>query len=632
MALSETANLIIKLSAQNATQAAFTQVNHSLDALKSAALKVAGPVAAALAFKEIISGTREWGMQLDKLQDDLGVTASEASQLNYVARAVGLSADDVAGSFGRMAKTISGSHDEMLKGTDVFSKWGIRVKDSSGNILAFENILQNTRQALGQMPNGLQKSAAEMEIFGKQGRVMNDFLSLSNEEVHKLVEEGKDLGLVLDDAQSRDIENFNRSLNRMGLAFQGVQVTIGNALLPYLSDLLDWARQFIKDAMPMIKEILIPWLKSLFEVAGAVGGLLKSLWDLGNAVSSALFGVRALDGVVKNFIETARRIAGFIKDVSSAITTFAAKVKDKGLVGALIDSFRENFPTLAAIWDGWLAPGVGKLPKQFDAFGTSIHDTFTEGGTIGQAFSGFGTKLNEIFGEGGTVGTAFSTLGTKITEVKGWFTDTFGAGGTIGGVFSTFGTKVNEIFGERGIIGTAFSNFGTFIHDKVQPVLDKMAGVWGTLSGYIEGARSGLQLIQETIEKIDWSKIPLLGPILGAGGGNHVTVTNPAGVGSVDIPTGDINIGGLVDSAKDFLRDKFGMKLAAGGLVTGPTNALIGEAGPEMVIPLSKVGQSIGTTINVYVSGNVTESEDKLADMVGNAVLRAMGSQKSFAF
>lgn len=36
------------------------------------------------------------------------------------------------------------------------------------------------------------------------------------------------------------------------------------------------------------------------------------------------------------------------------------------------------------------------------------------------------------------------------------------------------------------------------------------------------------------------------------------------------------------------------MKLASGGLVTKPTTALIGEAGPEVVIPLSQLGGSIG--------------------------------------
>jgi hypothetical protein len=42
--------------------------------------------------------------------------------------------------------------------------------------------------------------------------------------------------------------------------------------------------------------------------------------------------------------------------------------------------------------------------------------------------------------------------------------------------------------------------------------------------------------------------------------------------------------------------------MAAGGIVTGPTLALIGEAGPEAVIPLDRMG-GMGTTVNISVNG-----------------------------
>jgi len=41
-------------------------------------------------------------------------------------------------------------------------------------------------------------------------------------------------------------------------------------------------------------------------------------------------------------------------------------------------------------------------------------------------------------------------------------------------------------------------------------------------------------------------------------------------------------------------------KMADGGIVTSPTLALIGEAGPEAVVPLSKMGAMGGVTINVH--------------------------------
>jgi hypothetical protein len=44
--------------------------------------------------------------------------------------------------------------------------------------------------------------------------------------------------------------------------------------------------------------------------------------------------------------------------------------------------------------------------------------------------------------------------------------------------------------------------------------------------------------------------------------------------------------------------------LAKGGIVTKPTLAMIGEAGPEAVIPLSKAG-SMGGDINITVNGAI---------------------------
>jgi hypothetical protein len=43
--------------------------------------------------------------------------------------------------------------------------------------------------------------------------------------------------------------------------------------------------------------------------------------------------------------------------------------------------------------------------------------------------------------------------------------------------------------------------------------------------------------------------------------------------------------------------------MAAGGIVTGPTLALIGEAGPEAVVPLDRMGSMGGGDVNIYVQG-----------------------------
>jgi hypothetical protein len=47
------------------------------------------------------------------------------------------------------------------------------------------------------------------------------------------------------------------------------------------------------------------------------------------------------------------------------------------------------------------------------------------------------------------------------------------------------------------------------------------------------------------------------------------------------------------------------VRMAKGGIVTGPTNALIGEAGPEAVIPLTGKNAGMGSTYNISVNAGI---------------------------
>jgi hypothetical protein len=65
--------------------------------------------------------------------------------------------------------------------------------------------------------------------------------------------------------------------------------------------------------------------------------------------------------------------------------------------------------------------------------------------------------------------------------------------------------------------------------------------------------------------------------------------------------------------------------LADGGVVNSPTAALIGEAGPEAVIPLNRMGSMGGSTVNIVVNGSVT-SEGDLVNAIRNAILQGQNN------
>ena len=66
-------------------------------------------------------------------------------------------------------------------------------------------------------------------------------------------------------------------------------------------------------------------------------------------------------------------------------------------------------------------------------------------------------------------------------------------------------------------------------------------------------------------------------------------------------------------------------KLATGGIVNSPTIAMIGEAGPEAVVPLNRMGSMGGSTVNVVINGSVT-TEGDLVNAIRNALLQGQNN------
>ena len=83
---------------------------------------------------------------------------------------------------------------------------------------------------------------------------------------------------------------------------------------------------------------------------------------------------------------------------------------------------------------------------------------------------------------------------------------------------------------------------------------------------------------------------------------------------SVDLPMGLGHIGFNIPEIP---------KLAEGGIVTSPTLAMIGEAGAEAVIPLSKMGGMGGMNIVINVAGSVVHEQD-LAVTVRDSIAQLM--------
>ena len=80
--------------------------------------------------------------------------------------------------------------------------------------------------------------------------------------------------------------------------------------------------------------------------------------------------------------------------------------------------------------------------------------------------------------------------------------------------------------------------------------------------------------------------------------------------------------GGAIGGARDRIGGAISRvtPFADGGIVTQPTLGLVGEAGPEAIIPLNRQS-GLGNTYNIIFKGNSFMGEDDLAEQVGDKLM-----------
>jgi hypothetical protein len=122
----------------------------------------------------------------------------------------------------------------------LFEKFGINAAQyADGTIRGTSDVLYDLADVFATMPDGPQKTALAMEFFGKKlGQELIPLLNQGSEGLKAMADEAERLGLVLNSAQAKAAADFNDNLDRLGQLSKSVAVSIGNALIPALNNML----------------------------------------------------------------------------------------------------------------------------------------------------------------------------------------------------------------------------------------------------------------------------------------------------------------------------------------------------------------------------------------------------------
>jgi hypothetical protein len=341
---------LLKIKAVVSGEEAIRRLGNSMQGLqgkaKNAALgfnSLKGAVAgfgAAIAGSAIVGGLTavvkksiDAGDELFNLQAKTGVAANALIGIGNAAKL----ADVDMGTLSKGLNKLNVNLVKAAEGNDAlasnFKRLGVDVKDANGQVVPADKALKQIADRFADMPDGAQKAAAAVALFGKSGA---DLIPLLNEGAASMERFTYKVG---EDFAARS-DLFNDTITEFGIKTQGFGLELTDALLPALQSILevfgdlfdteqDWSALFevIKFGLRSVATVIYATIK-LVDVA------IKNLVAFFDAVGKALQGdFEGAYGVVQNRI------------------------------GGLLEQARRDFAQIQKIWTDSPSPGTGRRTR-----------------------------------------------------------------------------------------------------------------------------------------------------------------------------------------------------------------------------------------------------------------------------
>lgn len=492
------------------------------------------------------------------------------------------------------------------------------VKDASGGSNGALQQLLGSVEAVGAANviagTGAEKFTAEME---RQANALGA-TNLAYEEISK----------------STQFESLQNSLNLL-------QLEIGSALLPVMVDLANVFSQSILPAIITVFTFLKENNFIIYSVAAALGVMALAWLGMTIAASPWLLigaAIAASVGVIIAIVMNWGKITEAVKNGINAAMNFLRGV---------FTGFAKFFSNT---WNGVL-DFFKKLPDTIKGFFSNAGTWLMQVGKdiINGLLNGLKSMWSNVTGFFSNLGTNVANSFKAILGIRSPSTVFYRFGenivdGLVGGVMNVSGTY-EQAMEKLGKIGA-----NTFVATTTGAMLDLTSFLGSYSAAWNEDASKGQVSAGNAIRAVMGSSSlqgtldKLTGGVTFGKGNKQISFGGDLTSPFIQEEIARLTAAGYKmerqpkESAAELI-EKLGQiavpkvrkpknrrKMAKGGYVDGPTNALIGEYGPEVVVPLNKfekwmgLEESSGKVINYYAAENKSiDSEQALIQAIKRA-------------
>jgi hypothetical protein len=267
--------------------------------LRTAFDKFAGPFVAMVAilqggklFRDAITSTLDWTLQIDKLSRSIGVTHEQASVL-------AMALDDLEIETTVYTKAATMMTRQLASGADGLRMLGIETTDVHGKLRPTTDLMTDAIAALNGLKAGTDRNVAGMKVFGRGWAEVDPLLRLSKERMEDARVAAEELHLIVGPEGVAQARAYKEALDDVQDVFLSLKVQIGNAVLPTLIELGKWLGETGPEAATgistaikgVIQAFLVLWgvISTITQVFGAlvltIGDWIETLAKSLNAIS-----------------------------------------------------------------------------------------------------------------------------------------------------------------------------------------------------------------------------------------------------------------------------------------------------------------------------------------------------------
>jgi len=225
---------------------AIKRVNTELGGLQSIAAKSLGSFGGLLAGGAAVTGliaitkrAIDTGDAFAKMSAKTGVAVEDLTKLQYAADLSGVSSEALQkGMISLAAATVEAASGSGIAG-EAITKLGVKVRNADGSMRSSIDVLYDLADQFSLMPDGVEKTNAAVDIFGKKlGADMIPLLNGGSAGLRAMGDEAERLGLVMSTELAKKSEEFNDNLSRLSKYSEAAGISIANALIPALNELI----------------------------------------------------------------------------------------------------------------------------------------------------------------------------------------------------------------------------------------------------------------------------------------------------------------------------------------------------------------------------------------------------------